>query len=156
MARNIESQLYWTFNYDYTIDGVLTTDDEVVARTDLNGKANTELILQQATAAKHTAPAAEYCIDTYTFPKGAKGYMGAAGEWAAVIQYGDKVKEAMTLLEYSNLTNPSFYFWTSTQIGNAWVWAVKWSTSENNYVFQKTLKNDSTNKAVCPFTPLAF
>ena len=94
--------LPWGHN-NTLILGIKTTTDASVAKTDFNGKQNTDKIISQLAGivvgdddSLIGAPAAKYCR-SITFPNGKKGYMGAAGEYNALIANKSAV---FTLLGY--------------------------------------------------------
>lgn len=153
IAKKITAQLYWSYNYNDDIDGVLLTDEEAVAKTDIKGYDNTLSIYQQAVADGKTAPAAQTCLD-YTFPNGARGYLCAAGEWATIIPYSELVVEAMTLLGNTNITNTAFFVWTSTQATSFNAWTIALDKTSGKFELSQRMRNDSTNMAVYPFTHL--
>lgn len=142
----------WSWNYYAEINGIFLSDDKEEAKTDFAGKLNTMTIIQQSTEAGAYAQAANICVD-YVFPNGAKGYLGAAGEWGVVVRYGEKVIEAMILLQ-NTLIQSSWINWTSTQGTSPWVWSVGWSGNINGLYFVQSTRRSNTNMIVCPFTSL--
>lgn len=110
--------------YGAEISGIVTTTSSNTAETDYLGDVNTTTIIN---ALKGTndgyadgAPAAENCR-SYTFPDGATGYLGAAGEWCAVLDNEDTIATALTACGGTALSNA---YWTSTLYSYPSSWSI--------------------------------
>lgn len=101
---------YW-LEESVILDG-LPSLDETSAQQDYNGINNTAVLL----SSELSSPAAINC-NNYTFPDGSKGYLGAAGEWQAVIDNEAKITSALSLCGGKSFTKigAGVYYWTSTQ-----------------------------------------
>ena len=80
--------------------------DEAVL--DFNGLGNTNNMISTASS---TNNAAQYCRD-YIFPNGQSGYLGAVGEWIAVMNSYDEIEELLSVIDGESITEDS---WTSTE-----------------------------------------
>jgi hypothetical protein len=149
----IANNIRWTEGYSATINGILSTDDEAIAKTDFLGASNTDLVIKKASENSGTAPAPLAC-QQYSFPNGKKGYMGAVGEWSAIIKYSNKVTEAMALLGNTSIVSTNFQNWTSTQGVGKNVWVVLWDSSKSQFYLSKAYRDQNYNKMVYAFTTL--
>lgn len=86
------SQVMWASDTTTLIEGVTTTQDSSIAKTDYNGKKNTDAILKVSTSG------AAYLCANYTFPNGQKGYLPAIGEYMVVNRYEDDIDRALKQL----------------------------------------------------------
>lgn len=113
--------------YSTEVSGITTTMSSSTAKTDYDGEANTTTIINALNGTNDGyvdgAPAAEYCR-AYTFPNGATGYMGAAGEWQAALDNKDAITSALSTCGGTAMSN---YYWTSTQYSSSNSWYVDWS-----------------------------
>jgi len=109
--------------YGTTVSGIVTTTDSSTAKVDYAGAANTAKIIAQLGAS--SALAANYC-QTFTFPNGKTGYMGAAGEWQAVLDNKSAIDTALSKCGGTALKS---YYWTSTQYDSSHAWDVDFSSS---------------------------
>lgn len=125
------------------VDGVLVTDDVEEALTDFNGRENTEKILAV------TKYGAAVKANAFTFKNGAKGYLGAAGEWQKVIENKEKID---AIYKAFGKTSVFVYnaVWTSTQNSSTYAWYFYGPAP----IISKTYKGDSS--AVFPFTELVL
>lgn len=107
-------------SYGTLVNGITTTDVGVEAKADYAGESNTTTILNQLGNSPSTsdAPAAYYCR-AYIFPNGKKGYLGAAGEWWAVLDNNNAITSALSKCGGTSVNDR---FWTSTQCNlyNGW------------------------------------
>lgn len=119
-------------SYNTQVGGITTTTDESTAKTDYDGEAQTTTILNELGNSSSTAdaPAAYYCR-AYTFPNGKKGYLGAAGEWQAVLDNKAAIKSA---LSKCGGTSMNYYYWTSTQSSPAFSWYMDLDVENLNVV----------------------
>lgn len=91
--------------------------DAALAASDFDGVNNTRLIIEALGVGN--APAAEAC-DSYTFPNGKTGYLGAAGEWQVARQNKEDLNSALTLIGGTTMTEGGY--WTSTEYSNNNAW----------------------------------
>ena len=122
------------------VPGVVSTDSEAEAILDYNGETETTTIINYLKGKEDEwglvgAPAAEYCR-AYIFPNGQTGYLGAAGEWKAVLDNADKIEFAM--LQTGGDSIKQFY-WTATQGGLEWQ---AWAADINKGILKQSLKSD--------------
>lgn len=120
-----ESEVEWGGN-TAKINGILSTKVKDEAKFDVNGQANTEIIL--ATLNSGTADAAENCAGI-TFANGQQGYLPAAGEllaWHDNLSAIDLCMDAIggRKLSMPNMTNAEWY-WSSTEYDGYNFWAVR-------------------------------
>lgn len=90
------------------VSGQFTAENEAIAITDFNGKANTDAIIAQISDTDVSK-----LRTTRQFPSGNEAYLGTAGEFALLVSKWSKVNGLMTLIGGETLGN--VYFWTSTQ-----------------------------------------
>lgn len=132
----------WGIN-STTVNNITTTTSESTAQGDYDGEAQTTTILNQLGASG--APAANYCR-SYTFPNGATGYLGAAGEWQAAL---DNKAAITSALSKCGGTAMSYYYWTSTQYSSDDSWYMHW-----NFDFLYYSTKDTAGCFVRAFTSL--
>ena len=128
-----------------TVIGIVTTNDENIAKGDYKGEENTTTILNQLgnSSSNNAAPAAYHCR-AYTFPNGKKGYLGAAGEWQAVVDNKPAIVSALYKCGGSDINN----IWTSTQYNSEISWSM-------NFILESLLiQVKGTFKYVRAFTTL--
>ena len=104
--------------YGTTVTGVTVAKTQSEAYADYDGEVQTSLILDVFEEGRESA--ARHCWDYY-FPNGKRGYLGAAGEWKAVIDNINAVEEALAACGGNNL---SPIYWTSTQYGESNSWLI--------------------------------
>lgn len=116
-------------SYSTIVSGITTTTTESEAKTDYDGEAQTTTILNELgnTSSTYDAPAAYYCR-AYTFPNGKEGYLGALGEWQAVLDNKEAVESALSKCDGTTFNR---YYWTSTQYNYLYSWYMYLS---NEYV----------------------
>lgn len=106
--------------YSVYVNEITTVDTESKAKKDYDGEIQTTAILNQI---NDTTNAAYYCRE-FTFPNGKKGYLGAAGEWWAVLNNKDAIKTALTKCGGIEMRNSAH--WTSTQNDSTYSWTADW------------------------------
>ena len=136
------TSMAWSSDTANAVAGVLLTDDYSLARTDYDGKANTNAI------AAIDASKAAYTCANYVFPNGDKGYLPALGEWVVAHAYLAEVDNAMTLIGGAVMNNTAAY-WASTQYDADEAYTLTWPSGE----IGDPLK--SANKCVRAFKPIA-
>ena len=119
--------------YGGDIVGITTTTTASEAVDDYDGEFQTTHIIGALEGTNDGnvdgAPAAEHCR-AFVFPNGKVGYMGAAGEWQAVLDNKASVESA---LSKCGGTVMSYYYWTSTQFNSNGVWCLYWSSEFLSY-----------------------
>lgn len=120
IAKDDDDVLKVWGTYNKLLSNILTTDDYNIAKTDYLGKQNTEQIIAQD---RPTCEAAIYC-NSFTFPNGNKGYLGAAGEWG--IAYKNKQNIDICLSKIMGKAFYTDYYWTSTQYNSISAYMVLW------------------------------
>ena len=115
---NISTSMKWSSNTSTLVDGILTSTDATVAKTDFAGQENTNLMLATDTSG------AGYSCANFTFPNGAKGYLPALGELDIAYQNKAAIDKAMTLIGGTALGNS--YYWSSTQCSADDAWRLGW------------------------------
>ena len=138
IAKTTFTEKKWASKTSTLVNGVFTTADVSVAKTDYNGKANTEAILSIDKSE------AAYTCANFVFPNGKKGYLAAAGEWEIVQQNLNAIENAFLLLDVQ--LNYTYHSSTQSASSNAYAYkppthgVIDWS------------KNNSS--AVIPFTTI--
>ena len=112
---------YWG-SYSKNIDGATFCSNVSNARTDFNGETNTDIIVSKVTSSDKKFTVAPWSsaglCRQFTFPNGAKGYLGGAGEWYLTFNKKIDVNTLMSAIGGVPLeTNSNNYplYWTSTQ-----------------------------------------
>ena len=110
--------------------GITTTTIQSEAMIDYDGEIQTISILAELGNSSSTsdAPAAYYC-HAFTFPNGKKGYLGAAGEWQAVLDNKVAIVSALNKCGGSAM---SPRYWTSTQYNKYISWIMWWENESLN------------------------
>lgn len=122
----VSESLQWASDTDNAIQGAVLTSDKTAARTDYNGRANTDAI-----AVIDTMGAAFGCAN-YIFPNGNKGYLPALGEWD--VAYANKTEINAALALIGGTAIPDKYHWTSTQYSSNRAWTRSWGGDfQGNY-----------------------
>lgn len=99
------------------VSGATVAADATVAKTDMQGLANTKAMVAQANTG-----AAAIC-NAYVFPDGkTKGYLPAIGELYVAYQNMAAINSALSAVGSAYLYNAASYYWSSTQrdASNAW------------------------------------
>ena len=98
------------------LDGILSTSDASVAKTDYLGRKNTEIMM-----ANGNEKAAYACVN-YQFPNGQTGYLPSVGEWYVIADNLTSINQALTAIARATIKNGSTdNYWTSTQsLTDAW------------------------------------
>lgn len=120
------------------ISGITSAGNNASAKADYDGETQTAAILNKLGNNATNAPAAYYC-NSFAFPNGQKGYLGAAGEWQAAL---DNKTAIVSALNKCGGTAMSAYYWTSTQADSTIGWCMLWDSATlsstpkyaNNYV----------------------
>ena len=133
---------YWGSNGIH-INGVTATTDNTTAKTNFDGAANTNIIINNVKSSdgyfnEHPYSAAGICKE-FTFPNSESSYLGSCGEWN-LIQGAISTINTLINAIGGNLidTNPSAYpyYWTCVQFSTtgyaAWRWNFKTSNCEYN------------------------
>ena len=125
---NANSSTYKWGGYNTTITDITTTTDIDLAKNDYDGEAQTDAILNQLGNSTIDAPAAAWCRK-YPFPiykspddddpEFYYGYLGAAGEWQAVLDNKNDIDAAIELVDGDTLNST---YWTSTQYSSTSSW----------------------------------
>lgn len=108
-TANLNRTAPWANYTSDIVEGVFTAYSFAQAITDYNGIENTANIVKI-----DNTSAAYYC-DNYTFPNGAKGYLGSAGEWNILIKNFNYVQTALSKVGEQFDTRAGCIYWTSTQ-----------------------------------------
>ena len=122
---NVSTSMKWSSNTSTLVDGILTSTDATVAKTDFAGQENTNLMLATDTSG------AGYSCANFTFPNGAKGYLPALGELDIAYQNKAAIDKAMTLIGGTALGNS--YYWSSTQCSASNAWPLYWGNGHAGY-----------------------
>ena len=104
--EDARENVQWS-EYGYARSLTMTTDSEE-AVLDFNGLGNTNNMISTAFSKNN---AAQYCRD-YIFPNGQIGYLGAAGEWNAVMNSFDEIEELLSIIGGESFKEDN---WTSTE-----------------------------------------
>lgn len=128
-GSSVQDVEYWGA-YGTLISGVTTVSSSSgseTVKTDFAGVANTNAIVSAITASdgyftKSPYSAAGLCRE-YVFPNGAKGYLGAGGEWNMVNNSINTINTLINEIGGSPLANSNVYiYWTSTQQTKSQSW----------------------------------
>ena len=119
--EDVDAQ-YWAPNYS-GVPGAFLTNFLETAKTDYSGIVNTQKVVEKFSSDTGTAA---YCCQNFIFPNGGKGYVGAVGEWQAVINNKDAIFSALSKCGAEEMVQTSSY-WTSTMetAGRAWLGSLK-------------------------------
>lgn len=145
IAKSQSTSSAWSSSAYSLVDGILTTTDANVAKTDFAGYENTQLMLATDTSG------AGYTCANYTFPNGDKGYLPSLGEFCEVILNISAINSALTLVGANEFIGFASY-WTSTQGASDSAWGT-WS-SYGTPSFENALKYRS--RYVRAFATLNF
>ena len=126
-----DTRIKWSSDTATLVDGILTSADATVAKTDFAGFANTQLMLATDTSG------AGYSCANFTFPNGAKGYLPALGEWNIAYQNKAAINSAMNIIG-GTMLGSNFYY-SSTQSSNYYVWGQNWESGSMDTKY----KNDT-------------
>ena len=119
--------LAWS-NNETLVEGISTSTSNSNAEKDYDGEAQTTAILNQLGNNSTSAPAAYHCR-AYTFPNGAVGYLGAAGEWKAALDNKSAITSALTKCGGASMSS---MYWTSTQDCSDISWLMFWDVEALN------------------------
>ena len=104
-----------------------TTTDSSIVVTDMNGKNNTNAIINSAYGTLTKVPAAGFC---YEYSKGYKGagewWLPSVGEWNIFLDNGQQVHDCLWKMGFDSLINVDItleYFIMSTQYDKDKCWA---------------------------------
>lgn len=133
-----------------------STSSEAIA--DYSGKSNTEVITQ--VYGYDTNEAGGFCVN-FTFPRGDKGYLGAAGEWDIARVNKLKIEKCMTKAGGITLEG-NYEYWSSTRAKDYSMpqygigpfncfWALNWYRLVWS---DRTADNCPANAIARPFTEL--
>jgi hypothetical protein len=128
--EDVDAQ-YWAPNYS-GVPGAFLTNFLETAKTDYSGIVNTQKVVEKFSSDTGTAA---YCCQNFIFPNGGKGYVGAVGEWQAVINNKDAIFSALSKCGAEEMVQTSSY-WTSTMetAGRAWLGSLKNKTFTTDLV----------------------
>lgn len=130
IAKTQIGSMAWSSDTSTLVEGVFTTTDSTIAKTDYAGAANTALI-----AAIDTSKAAYSCAN-FEFPNGQKGYLPALGEWAVAYNNKTAIDAAMALIGGTAISTG--YHWSSTQYAATYAWRLTWSSGDADSSYRKT------------------
>lgn len=122
-----EDNLPWSKYGAYEeVPGVTTTTEEIIAIDDYKGEANTAAIVSHYGAG--TDYAVGWCAN-YTFKNGAKGYLGACGEWLESFNNKAEIDACMNLIT-GGIAIKAPYYYSSTQYDFYFAWGLTWSRKD--------------------------
>lgn len=126
IAKQNASSGTWSAQNSVLVEGVMTTNDSVTAKTDFAGAANTALIVALGNSG------CAYNCTKYNFPNGQTGYLPALGEWQIAYDNKAAIVAAMALIGGVAIGTK---YWSSTQIDNigAWVFNLRSGEAVNTY-----------------------
>ena len=138
MKNNIE----WSEQISSTdVEGILTTDDEEIAKTDYAGKNNTDLIISNTENENSSNNAAHYCI--LQEMNGNKGYLPSSGELYKIWENKDVIDQILILIGSKSIydkayeiTNLPPYFWSSTEYRSDKSWFLYWTRTSSPLVHE--------------------
>ncbi len=148
IAKEEQKGIEWG-GYGTLINFCTTTTDLNRAKTDYNGKDNTDSIIAQL--GESETYAARYCKE-YVFPHGVKGYLPALGELYKAYQNKSEVDACMSLIGGKPLYDSSisnYRKWSSTQCNNNTAWSLNWYDGNITNLINKNQKYYD----VRPFAP---
>lgn len=128
----VNTSMPWSSNISTLVNGIFTSTDSTVAKTDFAGQANTELMLATDKSG------AGYSCANFTFPNGEKGYLPSLGEWSVAFANKTAIDEAMTLIGGTALSHHDC--WSSSQSSATTAWHLSWlkgyaSTGNKSFTF---------------------
>lgn len=104
------------------VSGIITSDDDAIAKKDYAGELNTDKIIAQLGIGSVPAVA---CCRNYTFKNGKKGYLWSFGEASDAYNNHRAIDEAMKKIGGAYIEMAENH-WTSTQISSAFAWCIDW------------------------------
>lgn len=119
----------WSSDTSIIEDGILSSMDVEIAKTDFEGESNTQIL-----AAKYEGCAADVC-QSYTFPNGKNGYLPALGEWFIAYKY---IADIASLMAQIGGVELPISVYTSTQSSAAYPWVFITTTGLTNQSYYKT------------------
>lgn len=131
IAPVIQRNLSWGDNG--IIDGIMVSTDSSVAKTDYEGKRNTQLMLE----AGNRAGMAAFTCDFVKMPNGQDGYLPSLGELVVAYECRDEINAARSLIGASAMG--ASQMWSSTQYSSDMAWVMSWEAT--NSVFLPTTRN---------------
>ena len=99
----------WSSDTSTTIEGIVTSTDNNVASKDMNGKSNTDILVQK------NGVVAAVKARNYTFPNGEQGYLPAYGELLLVASLISKVDNVLNQVGGDSMDIANRFYWSSTQ-----------------------------------------
>ena len=105
------------------VSGIITSDDDAIAKKDYAGELNTDKIIAQLGIGNVPAVA---CCRNYTFKNGKKGYLWSFGEASDAYNNHRVIDEAMKEIGGASIEIVEIH-WTSTQASNTSAWCIDWS-----------------------------
>lgn len=151
MIAPVEQTAIQWGGYDILINGCATITLDVTAKTDYQGRKNTDAIIAQLGAS--TQYAAIYCRN-YTFKNGKKGYLPALGELYEAYLNKSEVDACMSLIGGKALYDSSisnYVKWSSTQYDKYDAWELDWNDGN---VLNLIKRNPRINNCARPFAAL--
>lgn len=134
--------------YGLVISGITTSLNSGSAQGDYKGEENTSVLIDALSGnnvgSVSTVPAAEYCY-YYRFPNKARGYLGAAGEWQAVLDNKSNIDSAITKCGGTAISGN---YWTSTQKDSQNSWYMRYSYGQLGFYYKNRFYS------VRAFTPI--
>ena len=144
IAHTVNNEKKKWGGYGTTISGIATTTDNIKAKKDYAGEANTDKII--AKLGTGNAPAAEYCRN-YTFKNGKKGYLWSLGEAQDAYNNKEAIDAAMRKIGGTAIITNG-YLWTSTQYSSDYAWGLYWGSGD---VYNLSKGSDICVRVVCTF-----
>lgn len=142
-----QTSIHWS-EHGTLINGCTTTKNSDIAKTDYNGKDNTDAIIAQLDESETYA--ARYCKE-YVFPHGVRGYLPSSGELYEAYQNKSKVDACMSLIGGKPLYDGSisnYNKWSSTQSDSYLAWYLSWDYGNFSYTYKYY---SYTNNCARPF-----
>lgn len=131
--QDAHSSAQWG-NPEFEVDEITTTEYVSEAIVDYDGELQTKTIVRSIGASDNIdyKTAAYYCY-YFVFPNGNCGYLGAAGEWKAVLDNKKAIESALSKCG-GDVMNRNY--WTSTQYSFSNSWRVHLSF-DSLYTYEK-------------------
>lgn len=131
------------------VKGCTSTTSSSESKKDYKGLQNTDAIIEKY--GNSIDYAAGWCRN-YTFKNGAKGYLGALGEWYDAYNNKDEIESYLSIIggiTLNNASSPEAGYWSSTQYDDTIAYVVKFKY--NSFV---TYFKDKYYLHVRPIAPL--
>lgn len=132
--------------YGTTVEGITTTTDKNIAKTDYAGEANSSIV-RGLTSGEDNAFNLAYGNTITVNGTILHGYVGALGEWQTAYNNKSSIYSALSKIGGTAMLNDDVAYWTSTQGDMYSAWYLTWGGVVSSELKEFDFK-------VCAFYPL--